>query len=220
MRHSTQRTNRFAGVADHRLARKSRCAAPYPVACGARTMDLTVLTRTRSSTSSRRVAIRPAPVAESSSSCGIMGRPRASPPPREVPGDSLDQGPISRCLRRSGSRNHLFGDESCAPPARPNHLPLLRLRRSSGPPRPPIQPLLTNSVAGPLLRFVLRLMYPHKADEAWDEATVSHGLADTRFCRRHRRRNDRGRFNISSPSDASVDQTEAGPATGERHISW
>jgi hypothetical protein len=73
--HARHTTNRFAGVADHRLARKSRCAAPYPVACGARRMDLTVLTRTRSSASSRRVAIRPAPVAESSPSRGIMVRP-------------------------------------------------------------------------------------------------------------------------------------------------
>ena len=58
---------------------ESRCllrrAAPYLVAGGAGGMDLTVLTRTRSSTSSRRVAIRPAPVAESSSSRGIMVRP-------------------------------------------------------------------------------------------------------------------------------------------------
>jgi hypothetical protein len=58
---------------------ESRClllrAAPYPIAGGARRMDLTVLTRTRSSASSRRVAIRPAPVAESSSSHGIMVRP-------------------------------------------------------------------------------------------------------------------------------------------------
>ena len=80
------------------------------------------------------------------------------------------------------------------------------VRRSSRPPRPPIQPLLTNSIAGPHPRFVLRGCI-RKADGAWAEAALVDGLADTTFCRRRRRRNDRGRFNISSPSDASVDVT-------------
>ena len=167
-------------------ARKSRRAAPCPVACGARRMDLTVLTRTRSSASSRRVAIRPAPVAESSTSCGIMAQPWASSSPREGPEDSPGRGPLGRCPRWSGRRSHRSGEESCVTTAGPKHLSSLRFRRSSRPPRRPIQHLLTNSVAGPRPRFVLRLCI-RKAGEARGEAALGDGPADTRFFnpRRH-----------------------------------
>ena len=97
-----QRTNRFAGVrvslAHSKAAACRVVPPPYRVACGARRIGRTVLTRTRSSASSRRVAIRPAPVAESSSSCGIMAQQWASQPPREVPEDFLDRGLVSRYL--------------------------------------------------------------------------------------------------------------------------
>jgi hypothetical protein len=73
--HARHTTNRFAGVRGSPARSKVAVCRPCPGARGARRMELTVLTRTRSSASSRRVAIRPAPVAESSSSHGIMVRP-------------------------------------------------------------------------------------------------------------------------------------------------
>jgi hypothetical protein len=46
------------------------------------------------------------------------------------------------------------------------------------------------------------------------DAPPKEAVSEFAFCPgRRRRRNDRGRFNISPPSDASVDQTEARNAT-------
>lgn len=127
-----QRTNRLAGIrVSPAYSRAAACCILPPILSRTELEDASYTTYPdRSSASSRRVAIRPAPVAESSSSHGIMALPCASQLPRAVPEESLDQRPISRCLWRSGRRNHLFGDESCAIPARPNHLSHLRFRRS------------------------------------------------------------------------------------------
>ena len=44
-------------------------------------------------------------------------------------------------------------------------------------------PIGEGEIGPPRSGFVLRLCI-RKADEAWGEAALGHGLADTRFCRR------------------------------------
>ena len=64
-------------------------------------------------------------------------------------------------------------------------------------------PIVEGEIGPPRSGFVLRLCI-RKADEAWGEAALGHGLADTRFCRT-RSRHSQVAVAEASPSQAIND---------------
>src|SRR4051812_6319042 len=72
-------------------------------------------------------------------------------------------------------------------------------------------PIGDGEVGPPRSGFVLRLCI-RKADEAWGEAALGHGLADTRFCRRRTAEwTDIGRYRWRSPFMAGPGLSAPGP---------
>jgi hypothetical protein len=88
----------------------------------------------------------------------IMARPGAWRPPHEVPGESLDRRPFSPVSGVLNGYAILSVDELSVNGCGPKSVVSLRFGPSRRPPRPPIPPLLTNSVAGPLARFVQQVL--------------------------------------------------------------
>src|SRR5262245_55327004 len=71
---------------------------------------------------------------------------------------------------------------STGPRADPRRRAEVLSRRIPIPAVRPLNPHVRGEVGPPRSGFVLRLCF-RKADKAWGEAALGHGLADTRFCR-------------------------------------